>query len=71
MPHGRIAALVKCPFFKKEEGIVITCEGIVDNSSIKLCFTYKAQKNLQSKTFCQKDYQKCEVYRMLMEKYDD
>lgn len=61
---------IKCPFYKKHEGVVITCEGITDDSTLKLCFKSKIGQQKQQKIFCEKSYTNCEIYRTLLDKYD-
>lgn len=63
---------VLCPFYKKDDGKRrITCEGIVENSSVILTFRYDKLFKQQMKVFCCKHYDRCEVYRMLIQKYED
>ena len=73
MPSGsynQVYAL--CPFYKWDDGKKrITCGGIVDNSSIALIYHRKADYECQFTTFCCKHYMKCEVYRLLDEKYQE
>ena len=63
---------VKCPFYKKDDGKrSITCEGLVDRSSILLQYILKKDFEMQMDVFCCQHFEKCEVYRVLMEKYED
>ena len=73
MPSGSYNQIfVRCPFYKWDDGKKrITCEGIVDNSSIALIYHSKADYECQFVTFCCKHYEKCEVYRLLQEKYEE
>lgn len=67
-----LQSFVRCPFYKRDDGKRrIVCEGIVDDSSICLIFRYDNLFKRQIRTFCCEHYRKCEVYRMLMEKYKD
>lgn len=64
--------LVKCPFYKRDDSQKITCEGVVDESTLSLNFTKKDGKRTQFTVFCcnTQNYKCCEIYRMLMsEKY--
>lgn len=61
---------VQCPFFKYIERQRIVCEGLIDRSSIILTYENKADCDRQRKVFCCTHFKKCEVYRMLMSKYD-
>lgn len=73
MPGGSFRQIeVKCPFYRSDDGVRrIVCEGIVDDSSTALNFVYKRDYETQMSVFCCEHYAKCEVYRMLMGKYED
>ena len=59
---------VKCPFYKYDDGrFRITCEGILDESSLAMIFHKKADFETQMRVFCWEHYPKCEIHRMLME----
>lgn len=63
---------VKCPFFQCHEPKVIVCEGITDDSVIRLWFKHNRGRNAQEDIFCKCAYEKCEIYMMLMMfKYGD
>ena len=73
MPSGSYKQIdVKCPFYKFDDGKRrITCEGIIDDSSLALIFHNKHDYEMQFDTFCCELYKKCEIYRLLMDKYDE
>lgn len=63
---------VQCPFYKYDDGRRrITCEGLIDKSSIALIYLTRYDYDKQLEVFCCDHYDKCEVYRMLMEKYEE
>lgn len=63
---------VGCPFYRSDDQAHrITCEGIVDGSSITQFYRSRKDFSIQIKTFCCVHYERCELYRMLMEKYND
>ena len=63
---------VRCPFYQSDDGRSrIICEGIGDSSSVSLHFRKKCECETQLRVFCCEHYKKCEVYRMLMEKYEE
>lgn len=63
---------VKCPFYKFDDGKRrITCEGIIEDSSLALIYHKKVDYETQIDVFCCEYYEKCEVYKLLMEKYED
>ena len=74
MPSGSFKqADVQCPFYKFDDGKQrITCEGLVDDSSLALIYHRREDYETQINVFCCEHYKRCEVYRMLMEaKYDE
>lgn len=73
MPSGSYRqTYVRCPFYKFDDGKKrITCEGIIDDSSLALIYHNKKDYETQIMTFCCEHYMKCEVYRLLIEKYDE
>lgn len=75
MPTSRTDVRVKCPFYQYDEGSSrihrITCEGIVDGSTLILNYRYKKDFRIQLDTFCCEYFDRCEVYRMLMQKYQE
>lgn len=72
MPSGSFKqADVQCPFYKYDDGTRrVTCEGIIDNSSLALIFHNKADYEIQMTVFCCEHYKKCEIYMMLIEKWE-
>lgn len=73
MPSGSYwQVMVKCPFYKYDDGKRrITCEGIIQDSSLALIYRRKEDFEMQMQTFCCGCYDRCEISRVLMEKYDD
>lgn len=75
MPSGSYKgkADVLCPFYRFDDTRKhrIVCEGLVDRSTIALTYELKAGYNTQIKVFCCEHYKKCEIYRVLMEKYEE
>lgn len=76
MPTSRTDVRVQCPFYQydvcrpRENIHRIICEGIVDHSTLVLNYRKKPDFHMQLETFCCRYFDKCEVYRMLMEKYE-
>lgn len=59
---------VQCPFYKEDDGYKdIACEGVGDAIKLIQRYRYKSQFTKQMEVFCARHYQKCEVYRILME----
>ena len=73
MPSGSYKQIeVQCPFYKFDDGKRrITCEGIIEDSSLALIYHNKNDYETQINVFCCQRYINCEVYRMLMDKYLD
>ena len=72
MPSGSYwQADVKCPYYKYDDGKRrITCEGLVDDSSLALIYQKKADFDTQISVFCCEHYQKCELFRLLNSLYE-
>ncbi len=75
MSESRRSPLIRCPYFKYEDGRrhKIKCEGLGDARSMSWNYANEdeGQRIRQLEIFCQNDYQKCELYRMIQEsKYD-
>ena len=75
-PSGPYKAVdVVCPFFKRDDASHrITCEGLIgtkDTSSITLWYKKKKDYETQISTFCCEHYKKCEIYRVVIEKYEE
>ena len=69
---GKVDA--QCPFYRFDDFQKrrISCEGIVDKSTLALYFHRKKDFDTQLSVFCCEHYKKCEIYTMLMAaKYDD
>ena len=74
MPSGSFRqADVQCPFYQSDDGKrKIVCEGLVDRSTLALNYRRRNDYKTQIEVFCCEHYNRCEIYRMLMEaKYDD
>lgn len=68
-----LQAYVRCPFYKYDDGKKrITCEGLLDESSIALIYSKQEDFQIQINTFCCEHYEKCEIHCLLQAlKYDD
>ena len=72
MAKGKCYDTAKCPFYLTDSTFSITCEGLYDYSYLGLRFNAQADKNKQTKLFCCEEYNKCELYKLLMRaKYSD
>lgn len=73
MPTGVYQTSVGCPFYKHDNGQKhrITCEGLIEDSCLALVFQRRKDYQIHITTFCCQHYRKCEVYRMLMQKYEE
>lgn len=61
---------VVCPYYRYDDGKArVTCEGLVDDSSIAVIFGRKADYDIHMATFCCKHYDRCEIARVIAEKY--
>lgn len=73
MPSGSFRQVdVLCPFYKYDDGRRrIICEGIIDNSCLALIYHGRTDYEKQMEVFCCKHYHRCEIYNMLMKKWED
>lgn len=73
MPSGSYKQVyVQCPFYKEDDGkFSIICEGFGDARYLKQMFHNKTQYETQISVFCCEHYKRCEIYRLLMEKYEE
>lgn len=73
MPSGSYKqADVLCPFYKYDDGKKrITCEGVMDNSSLALIFRTRADYERNIRSLCCDQYANCNVHKMLLSKYKD
>lgn len=77
MPTSSNDVKVKCPFYQYDRCIPrkniqrIICEGIVKASTLTLNYRHTKDFHMQMETFCCQYFDKCEVYRMLMQKYEE
>lgn len=63
---------IKCPYYKRDKAISITCEGFVEGSNIIQRFRTTEDCDQQARIFCCDRYDCCEIYRMLeSEKYGE
>lgn len=66
---------IQCPFFTGQEetfaGKKILCESPVPGSNLNLYFRKKEDYQTQLRVFCCQHYEKCEIYRAVMEKYEE
>lgn len=62
---------VKCPFYKGEKEREIICDGGMRNVSLHICYGLQRDFTSQKAYCCRKDYDKCTVYRVLLQKWED
>lgn len=71
MGGSYMKAYVRCPFYREDAyKTQITCEGIEQESVLVLRYRKSEQWKKQMEVFCCEHYKRCEVYRMLMDKYE-
>lgn len=72
MPNVGSNVLCICPFFIKDSGKSIVCEGILPNTNMITDFNTRNDKSLFQKCCCFSfDYRKkCRLFKSISEKYD-
>lgn len=68
---GKEDYYVKCPFYRKNDVVNIRCEGISACSRVILQFNKKNQMLKHMETYCKGEYTKCDICKMLMQKYEE
>lgn len=67
---------VRCPFYGRDDSNGIICEGVQDNTALRLMFQDKhggkqaEAKRCYMETYCMGKYQYCRLARMLEMKYE-
>ena len=70
--HGSRQVYVVCPFFRGYTPTTLRCEGFDDGVGTTSTFPNRARQTQHMEIFCYKHYEKCEVFRMVMDaKYHD
>lgn len=64
-------ANIKCPFFHGHIPTEISCEGILPDTTVKQIFPSRSARDRHEDIFCICNHEKCEVYRAIMEKYEE
>lgn len=67
----RVARYVKCPFYHKQDGAKIICEGVSNNSTLHLAFPDPMARARYMRDHCDsvKACQSCLVHKILYEKW--
>lgn len=61
-----------CPFYRADNGKSIYCEGITEQSFLRLTFATGRAKQQQMEIFCRtKSCEKCELYAAIQARYAD
>lgn len=60
----------KCPFFKSSGMNCVTCEGLYNKSTLSQNFVNRNDLSNFRILFCDNNYQKCKIYRLLEKKYE-
>lgn len=60
-----IAKDVRCPYYKREEGVKISCEGVEDNTIIQLVHRSNKGRLEYQRFFCCEHYNTCPIAIML------
>lgn len=69
MATSYMSACVRCPFYKGDEGKRLICEGIDKKCNIHQQYESKDDKRKRMMEYCTKNYKKCELYKILENKY--
>lgn len=70
MPNDYGSQDILCPYFKRLTEVWVSCEGFLPDSRVRLSFSRKADCTFWKDTYCKAGWQRCEIARMLNEKYE-
>lgn len=62
---------IRCPFFRGHTSRDIGCEGLSEETSIRLIFPGKSARDRHEEIFCINRFENCELYRAILEKYEE
>ncbi len=57
---------VLCPFYISEDAQSVTCEGMMPRTTLRQKFKKPKDKDFLKTAHCEKAYEGCPIYRMLM-----
>jgi len=60
-----------CPYYRDESAGAVGCQGVSDQSYLRLSFDNRSAAFGYKRSRCKKSYRLCPVYRMLAQLYDD
>ena len=58
-------SLVRCPYYLREDTFTITCEGVLDETTIRQHFTEKEKKEGWHREYCERKYANCFLCRQI------
>ena len=56
---------MRCPFYRRDTPQTVTCEGLVEHSTVRLCFGFERDCTTHVRVFCCRRFQNCEIYRAI------
>ena len=62
--------LVQCPYYREDDPQAVYCEGVQDNTRLRLGFTGRKQKKTYCEHYCREHWKDCMIAKMLNRKYD-
>ena len=65
----RIDKNVECPYYHKDEGAKICCEGIAKTKGVHLIFGTREEALVYRRDLCIRDWKNCPIARNLNEKW--
>ena len=64
-------ANIRCPFFRGHTPLEIGCEGITQDTVIRLVFHSKIDLQLHEQIFCCEHFKNCELFDAIHKQYND
>lgn len=67
-----VSKSAQCPYYRKEDGLKVFCEGVEDGTAIQLSFdSGRHRRDYKDAFCCNGKWRDCRVAQMLGKKYED
>ena len=70
MASRKVAVYVKCPYYRKEDGVKLCCEGIVEGTHINQIFPTKQARANFERRHCKSAWEKCPVAMLVSQRLE-
>lgn len=71
MAKNSISSRIRCPYCQCEARVLLYCEGVQPGTTLHLAFANPSALKEYRAKYCDADYNKCMIAKMLSKKYED